>query len=336
MTITLPAYTPNSWEIKLPDYPVISNDFRSASFPDLLGSLPSDSRWKLSFQNKTSAEALALLLPWRATGGGVWPLDQLPDALAGGVNNTAFKKRLTGATWRIEKEPTKTSVKNGRFDITLELISELTFEPPTSQSWSGTITFTTQAGVASADYEPVPNSTANSRPLQMPASGGSLSFFRNFIYTDITSADTSVSNWIPVGQYKSGVALPPNRQRFDYKFGTATSGSTGDWSWDDNLTLVFGSFYIEGDYDFCGAANTVAEISVANTGHAQFDGISGGTTGTGSGITNKNYLDSYTYNIVFGASGRTGTLQFSANTIVADGGIIAESGGTITIIVNPP
>jgi len=336
MTITLPAYTPSSWQLTLPGYPVIENGFRSASFPDLLGSFPSDSRWRLTFENQTNEEALALLLPWRATGNGMWPLDTLPDALAGGVDSIAFKKRLTGASWKIEKEPTKEAVKNGRFNVTIDLIEELAFQPPTSQAWSGTIVFATEAGARSADYEPVPNETSNTRPLQMPASGNGLSFFRNFIYNGLVSANSSVSNWVPINQFKGSTPLAPGSQRFDYKFGAHTSGSTGNWMWDDNLILSFGSFYIEGSYDFCGPSNAVSIISVQNTGHAQFDGISGGTTGTGSGITNKNYLDSYAYNIAFGASGRTGTLQFSANTIVGDGGIIAESGGSITIVVNPP
>lgn len=128
LPLTLPAYTPSSWELTLPGYPVIVGGFRSASFPEILGSLPSDSRWKLTFENMSSAEALALLLLWRATGCGMWPLTALPAELAGGVDDANFKKRLTGTTWTIEKEPTKESVKNGRFNVTIELIYELTFE----------------------------------------------------------------------------------------------------------------------------------------------------------------------------------------------------------------
>jgi hypothetical protein len=58
----------------------------------------------------------------------MWPLTALPAELAGGVDDANFKKRLTGTTWTIEKEPTKESVKNGRFNVTIELIYELTFE----------------------------------------------------------------------------------------------------------------------------------------------------------------------------------------------------------------
>lgn len=126
--LTLPAITPTSWELRLPDYPVISNSWRSVAFPELLGSLPSDAQWSLRFENVTTAEALALMLPWKATGGGQWPLTTLPDALAGGVDDTAFRKRLTGTTWTMASPPQKESVKNGRFNITIELVHELTFE----------------------------------------------------------------------------------------------------------------------------------------------------------------------------------------------------------------
>lgn len=127
MTITLPAYTPSSWELRLPDYPIITNTWRSSSFPEILGSLPNGAQWSLRFENMNNTEALALLLPWRATGGGQWPLAALPSALAGGVDNVNFAKRLTGTTWTIAREPRKQSIKNGRFDVDIELVYELTF-----------------------------------------------------------------------------------------------------------------------------------------------------------------------------------------------------------------
>jgi len=128
LPLTLPAITPTNWELTLPGYPVIVASFRSASFPEILGSLPSDSRWKLTFENVNDAQALALLLPWYASGCGLWSLTQLPEELAGGVNNADFRKRLTGTTWTIEREPTKQSVKKGRFNVTIDLVYELTFE----------------------------------------------------------------------------------------------------------------------------------------------------------------------------------------------------------------
>jgi hypothetical protein len=126
MTITLPAYTPSRWTLRLPDYPILVNSWRSSAFPEILGSIPNGAEWQLIFENVSNDQALALLLPWRATGCGQWPLDPLPAALAGGVNNTAFAKRLTGTTWTIAREPRKESVKNGRFDVTIELVYELT------------------------------------------------------------------------------------------------------------------------------------------------------------------------------------------------------------------
>lgn len=128
LPLTLPPYTPSSWELKLPGYPVITGTWRSSSFPELLGSLPSDSEWSLRFDNMTSDEALELLLPWRATGGGQWPLTTLPDELAGGVDNANFRKRLTGTIWTMAQEPRKEPVKNGRFNVTIELVYELTFD----------------------------------------------------------------------------------------------------------------------------------------------------------------------------------------------------------------
>jgi hypothetical protein len=126
--LTLPPYTPTDWELRLPGYPVIGNRWRSTSLPDALGSIPSGAEWRLTYQNRTSDEALALLLPWRATGGGQWPLTPLPPETAYGVDDANFLKRLTGTTWTIAREPQKQAVKKGRFNVTIELIYELTFE----------------------------------------------------------------------------------------------------------------------------------------------------------------------------------------------------------------
>ena len=90
--------------------------------------MPSEAEWRLVFESQTSDEALALLLPWRATGCGLWPLTELPAEVAAGVDDGDFRKRLTGTTWTIAREPQKESVKNGRFNVTVDLIYELTFE----------------------------------------------------------------------------------------------------------------------------------------------------------------------------------------------------------------
>lgn len=125
--VTLAPYTPSTWELRLPDYPVLAGAWRSTSFPDALGSIPNGAEWRLIYENCTSAEALALIKPWRATGGGQWALSELPAELAFGVDNAAFRRRLTKTTWTIARKPQKESVKNGRFNVTIDLIYELTF-----------------------------------------------------------------------------------------------------------------------------------------------------------------------------------------------------------------
>ncbi len=126
--ITLPPYTPSTWELRLPGYPVIVNSWRSASFPELLGTLPSGAEWSMTFESQDDDEALALLLPWRASGCGLWPLTALPIELAGGVDDADFVERLTGTTWTMASEPRLEPVKNGRFNVTIELVYELAFD----------------------------------------------------------------------------------------------------------------------------------------------------------------------------------------------------------------
>jgi len=126
--ITLPPYTPSTWELRLPGYPVIVNSWRSASFPELLGALPSGAEWGMTFESRDDDEALALLLPWRASGCGLWPLTALPIELAGGVDDADFRKRLTGTTWTMASEPRLEPVKNGRFNVTIQLVYELAFD----------------------------------------------------------------------------------------------------------------------------------------------------------------------------------------------------------------
>lgn len=126
--ITLPARTPSTWELRLPGYPVLTNSWQSSAFPELLGTLPNGAEWSLTFESQTDDEALALLLPWRASGCGLWPLTILPIELAGGVNDVGFRKRLTGTTWTMAREPRMEPVKKGRYNVTIELVHELTFD----------------------------------------------------------------------------------------------------------------------------------------------------------------------------------------------------------------
>ena len=204
------------------------------------------------------------------------------------------------------------------------------------------LTFTTSTIV----YVPVPNISANTRPLQFSPSGGAMNTGatpneRNWIYKDLTCNDDTVI-WKPVGQslsaavfYLSGASAglsntSEKAQRFDYFFDTATSSASGPpvvHTWTNRFNLYFGSFFLDGSYSFCGSANTISLTSATSTGNAQF-------TGSDGVWLNRNSLISSIYGIAFGASGRTGTLQYTATTDVQPTGN-QISGGTITININP-
>jgi hypothetical protein len=203
------------------------------------------------------------------------------------------------------------------------------------------LTFTTSSIV----YVPNPNIVGNTRPLQYNPSGGAMNTGatpnqRNFIYKDLTCNDVSVI-WTPSGQSLSAAVnysntsaglsnTSPRAQRFDYFFRTSTSSAAGPpvvYTWTDRFDLVFGAFYLDGNYSFCGASNVVSLNSVTFTGTATY-------TDSGGGWLNRNALTSGIYNITFGASGKSGTLQYTAATDVDFSGN-QTSGGTITININP-
>lgn len=202
------------------------------------------------------------------------------------------------------------------------------------------LTFATSSIV----YVPNPNIDSNTRPLQLNPSGGAMNTGatpnqRNFIYKDLTCDDASVI-WVPSGQSLSAAVNFANNsaglsnasqraQRFDYYFNTSTSSQAGPpvgYTWTNRFDLYFGAFYLDGPYSFCGAANVVNLVSATSTGVAQFTG------GDGAWL-NRNSLSSSAYNIAFGASGKTGTLQFTAATDVQGTGN-QISGGIITITIN--
>ena len=203
-----------------------------------------------------------------------------------------------------------------------------------------TLTFTTSSVV----YVPNPNIAGNTRPLQFSPSGGAMNTGvtpnqRNLIYKDLACNDTSVI-WTPSGQSLSAAVdysntsaglsnASPKAQRFDYYFDTSTSSAAGPpvvYTWTNRFDLYFGAFYLDGNYSFCGASNVISLASVTSTGAATF-------TGSGGGWLNRNALTSSIYNITFGASGKSGTLQYTAFTDVQSTGN-QISGGTITITVN--
>jgi hypothetical protein len=193
-----------------------------------------------------------------------------------------------------------------------------------------TITYTTNK----ATYVPIPNLTDNTRPLQLSPGGTAMTVpARNFIYQNLVGNYAPAGAWTPVSQSTAVVG----EQRFDYSFPNASLINPGppqvnDWT--NNLTLNFGSFYLDGSCTFCGSTNAVSLISSTLTGTAKYIGESPTST---SG--NQNKLTSGIYNILFGASGITGTLQYTAFTDVTTTPSMQNSGGTITInadVPNPP
>jgi len=192
-----------------------------------------------------------------------------------------------------------------------------------------------------ATWVPNPNSTVNTRPLQYSGAGTALvSGTRNFIYQNLLGDYAPAGNWIPVSQDGPGSTGPlgSKEQRFDYDFGAATTINPGPPQnniWNNNSNLSFGSFYLDGICDFCGAANAVSITSASTTGLATFLGEApDGSAG------NQNKLTSSIYNIVFGASGKKGTLQYEAYTDITNvnsmGSRVESSGGKIFITLEDP
>jgi hypothetical protein len=187
---------------------------------------------------------------------------------------------------------------------------------------------------SSATNVPIPDTLANPRPLQLSPDGNAMTVTsRNFIYQNLVGNYAPAGAWTPVGQSTSTLG----EQRFDYTFPNATSINSGPPQvnkWINNLTLAFGSFYLgtTGSCDFCGELNPVAVILSNDKGEAEYIGQSPTST-----PGNQNALTSGIYNIIFGASGITGTLQYTAFTdVTADPSLVQNSGGQIIINVNDP
>jgi hypothetical protein len=200
-----------------------------------------------------------------------------------------------------------------------------------------TITYSTN----SATNDPIPDALANPRPLQLSPGGTAMTVdFRNFIYQSLVGDYAPAGAWTPVGQSFATLA---GEQRFDYTFPNATSSSTGGTSgsatvhdWNNNLTLNFGPFYLDGTCNFCGSSNTVNLINSTLTGTAKYIGESPTSTAGNSISGNQNTLTSGIYDIVFGTSGIPGTLQYTAFTNVTTNPFEQKSGGSIIINVNDP
>jgi hypothetical protein len=186
---------------------------------------------------------------------------------------------------------------------------------------------------SSATNVPIPDLLANPRPLQLSPEGNAMTVTsRNFIYQNLVGNYAPAGAWTPVGQSTSTLG----EQRFDYTFPTATSINSGPPQvnkWINNLTLAFGSFYLgtTGSCSFCGELNPVAVILSNDKGEAEYIGQSPTST-----PGNQNTLTSGIHNIIFGASGITGTLQYTAFTDVTANPFEQKSGGEIIINVNDP
>jgi len=237
------------------------------------------------------------------------------------------------SSFKIEHHSFQPLLNNMRYPI-IQLLAKTGFSAfilASAQAASAiTITYSTN----SATNVPIPDIIANPRPLQLSPGGNAMTVTsRNFIYQSLVGDYAPAGTWTPVGQSTS----VPGEQRFDYTFPAATSINSGppqvnDWS--NNLTLAFGSFYLgtTGSCSFCGPLNPVAVILSMDTGTAEYIGESPTST-----PGNQNALTSGIYNIMFGASGITGTLQYTAFTnVTINPSVDQQSGGKIIINVNDP
>jgi hypothetical protein len=221
-----------------------------------------------------------------------------------------------------------------------------------AQAASAALTITFTANSATFIPNGVPPS-GNTRPLQLNDTGNAMNTgatpnTRNFIYQSLQGNYPLASplTWTPVGQTTSALG----EQRFDYYFGNSQSSSTTGGSsglatvqnWSNSLDLDFGSFYLAGSCTFCGFNNRVSIVNSASMGTAQFIGEAITSSPGVSKGGNQNTLNSSVYNIIFGASMITGTLQYSAFTNVTNDPLTQSSGGIITITAeasdppNPP
>jgi hypothetical protein len=188
-------------------------------------------------------------------------------------------------------------------------------------------------GSGSFDKSAATGNPNQARPMQLPITGGANGpNARNFIF-QLGTADSAGPGlgspiWTPVNQYGSdsnavSVALDPGQQRFDYTFDAAddTSGAPDIYKWNNTFKLIsFGTFYLDGACNFCGADKPVSILDTlpAYSGSArrEADGkvdVDPGNNGKPFYLAG-NFYDSNVFNIRFGSTDITGTLQFNANS----------------------
>jgi hypothetical protein len=186
---------------------------------------------------------------------------------------------------------------------------------------SSGVTFNAQTGIcrggtpgtSSEVVCPNPPNTNQTRPVQLGATGNPIPQ-RDFIYFGLSPAAisglfTGVTGW----QWGPADPSPsPNSQRFSYSGGISSSSTIPF----ENVALDFRPFYLTGDCSICGSINSVARTNLV--GSALRVDLNPGSS---------NALSSNIVPIVFGRSGITGTLNFTAFTNVASG--VQTSGGQI-------
>jgi hypothetical protein len=362
------SFTPAIYNVTAPKF------LNSTLSPRLNSSKPNAAVLTLNYPNISAAKILSIFSAWDSSYSGFFPLKLPPEVVAGikstDFAGRVVGPKSTG--WRFLSEPKLNNLIVGVGSVSVELKGEfyqidnsstgLLNKPALLTSRSLILAKIPHEGVfvdnptpstmvfTSSDpnlrYVPVPNSITNTRAMQLNNSGSAMNTgatpnLRNCIYTGLVCNASSVS-WQPVGQEVAGninesfvpdnnpiAANAINSQRFDYYFGIGNSTGNNTIIWTNTLNLIFGAFYLVGPYPICGPANTVSLLNVSNTGSAQSIATSpSGLTGS------QNSINSSTYNITFGASGITGTLQFYASTITQQSPYYSLNSGTITITVN--
>ena len=129
MTIAYPAIRPTDLTLTLAQYPVATHGWQGVwEAPEIAGSLPVDAQLDLSYRNITTADAVALLTSWRASGSGLFKLNTLPVEVVAGVVNTALAawiRQPTGLVWTWAERPAHEAVKSRRATVAVRLTAEL-------------------------------------------------------------------------------------------------------------------------------------------------------------------------------------------------------------------
>jgi hypothetical protein len=127
--IAYPTIRPTDLTLVLAKQPIATHGWQGVwEAPEIAGSLPVDARLDLSYQNITTADAVALLVCWRVSGSGFFPLNSLPAEVVAGVVNAdlaAWIRQPPGLKWTWAEVPSHQAVKAGRATVAVRLTAEL-------------------------------------------------------------------------------------------------------------------------------------------------------------------------------------------------------------------